>query len=427
MKKIPLWGKIIIGMILGIILGILGVKLGFSGFVTDWVKPWGTIFIRLLKLLAVPLVFVSLVKGVASLSDTSKLSRMGIKTLGVYILTTMAAVTVGLLVVNIIAPGDTFPESRRAELMQKYTENLKVNQEQAAAQQELGPMQYVVDIVPDNIISASSDNTKMLQIIFFALLFGVAMVTLKSPVTHVVEQFFDGLNDIILKIVEIVMKIAPLGVFALLSGLVVDFSGDIKLFSALGLYVVTVIVGLVFIIIINYGSIVLFFTKMPLKRYYKGIMPIQLVAFSTSSSAATLPVTKEECEKSLGLSPEVTSFVLPVGVTINMDGTACYQGVAAVFIAQVFGLDLTFTQQVTIVLTATLASIGTPGIPGAAIVMLIMVLTSVGIPVEGLALILGLDRPLDMLRTVVNVSGDCAVATLVNHGEVVRNAKVQTE
>lgn len=417
MKKIPLWGKIILGMVLGVLTGILAVNVGLSDLVTDWIKPWGTIFIRVLKLIAVPLVFVSLVKGVSGLSDTSKLSRMGLKTIGIYIGTTVLAVTVGLIVVTAIAPGKAFPDSKRSELMTKYSENVKNEQQQAVAQKEQSPLQPIVDIVPDNIIAASSDNTKMLQVIFFALLFGIALVLLKSDSTIAVVQFFDGVNDIILKMVELIMKTAPLGVFALLAGLVVDFSGDVELFGALGLYSLTVIVGLLFIILVNYGSLVFFFTKIPVKKFFKGIFPIQLVAFSTSSSAATLPVTKEQCERSLGISPEVTSFVLPVGVTINMDGTACYQGVAAIFIAQVFGLDLTLTQQLTIILTATLASIGTPGVPGASIVMLVMVLSSVGIPVEGLALILGLDRPLDMLRTVVNVSGDCTVASIINASE----------
>jgi Na+/H+-dicarboxylate symporter len=257
----------------------------------------------------------------------------------------------------------------------------------------------------------------MLQIIFFAILFSIALVLVPGDKTQVVKDFFDGLNDVILKIVDIIMRFAPYGVLALMAALVVDFSGDADIFTALGMYMLTVIIALFIMILGFYPTLMRIFTRMRIKTFLKGILPAQLVGFTTSSSAATLPVTLKQVTTELKVSKPIANFVLPVGVTINMDGTSCYQAIAAVFIAQVFGIDLTLIQQLTIVLTATLASIGSPGIPGGSIVMLIIVLNSVGLPVEGLALILGVDRPLDMLRTAVNITGDSAVASIVASSE----------
>ncbi|MGY8989263.1 MAG: dicarboxylate/amino acid:cation symporter, partial [Flavobacteriales bacterium] len=275
------------------------------------------------------------------------------------------------------------------------------------------PLQFLVDIVPTNIFDAASNNRNMLQVIFFAILFGIALVMLPNEKTSYVKGFFDGINDIILQIVDIIMMAAPYGVFALLGGLVVDFGASAELFIALAKYSVTVIVGLLLMILVVYPLILKIFTKMKYKDFFKGIMPAQMLAFSTSSSAATLPVTMERCEDHLGVSEEVSSFVLPLGATINMDGTSLYQAVAAVFIAQAYGMDLDMSQQLTIVLTATLASIGAAAVPGAGMVMLVIVLGSIGVPTEGLALIFGVDRLLDMMRTVVNVTGDATVATVV--------------
>ncbi len=416
-KKYPLWVKILLGMGLGLLWGIIAVRSGLEQFTIDWIKPWGVIFLRLLKVIAVPLIFISLVKGISSLSDISRLSRIGIRTVGIYLVTTVVAVCIGLFLVNIIKPGDTFPQEKKEFFREKFSGTIEQKQELALERKESGPLQFVLDMVPENIIAASSDNKNMLQVIFFAILFGIAMVLLPEKKVKTVGDFFSGLNDIILKIIDIIMLSAPYGVFALLATLVVDFSGDPDLFTALGKYALTVVLGLMSMIFIIYPTLLRLFTGKRTIPFLKGILPAQLVAFSTSSSAATLPVTKEQCEKELGISEEVSSFVLPVGVTINMDGTSCYQAIAAVFIAQVFGYDLTLAQQLTIVLTATVASIGSPGVPGGSIVMLIIVLTSVGLPVEGLALILGIDRPLDMLRTAVNVTGDSTVAAIVEAQE----------
>ena len=413
MRKLALHWKIIIGMVLGVLYGLIASKMGWVDFTNDWIKPWGKIFINLLKLIAVPLVFASLIKGVSSLSDISKLSRIGGKTIGIYLFTTVVAVTFGLLLVNIIQPGTSFSEEKRMELKEQYASNAASKIASANDVKEDGPLQFIVHMVPSNFIQATGNNKNMLQVIFFAILFGIAMVMLPKEKTSIVKGFFNGINDIILQIVDLIMLTAPYGVFALLGGLVVDFGGSAELFQALGIYSLSVVIGLLLMIMVVYPFILKSFTKLKYFDFFKGIAPAQMLAFSTSSSAATLPVTMERCEDHLGVSEEVSSFVLPLGATINMDGTSLYQAVAAVFIAQAFGYDLDLSQQLTIVLTSTLASIGAAAVPGAGMVMLVIVLSSIGIDPEGIALIFAVDRLLDMLRTVVNVTGDATVATVV--------------
>ena len=417
LKKLPLWAKIFIGMGLGILWGLVSVWTGWETFTTDWVKPWGTIFLKLLKLIAVPLIFVSLVKGISSLTDITKLSRIGYKTIVIYIVTTVFATTVGLALVNILKPGDVFPDEKQEQYREQFGGQVEVRQESAREFEKQSPLFFFEDMIPENFFRAAGDNSKMLQIIFFAILFSIALVLIPGEKTQVVKDFFDGLNDVILKIVDLIMRFAPIGVFALMAALVVDFSGDADIFTALGMYMITVIIGLFLLILGLYPLMMRIFARIRVPVFMKAILPAQLVAFTTSSSAATLPVTMKQVINELGVSKPIANFVLPVGVTINMDGTSCYQAIAAVFIAQVFGIDLTLIQQLTIVLTATLASIGSPGIPSGSIVMLIIVLNSVGLPVEGLALILGVDRPLDMLRTVVNITGDSTVSSIVARSE----------
>ena len=417
LKKLPLWAKIFIGMGLGILWGFVSVWTGWEAFTTDWVKPWGTIFLKLLKLIAVPLIFVSLVKGISSLTDITKLSRIGYKTIVIYILTTVFATTVGLTLVNILKPGDVFPDEKQEQYREKFSGQIEIRQESAREIEKQSPLFFFEDMIPDNIFGAAGDNSKMLQIIFFAILFSIALVLVPGVNTQVVKDFFSGLNDVILKIVDMIMRFAPIGVFALMAALVVDYSGDADIFTALGMYMITVTLGLLILILGLYPLIIRVFARIRITDFLKGILPAQLVAFTTSSSAATLPVTLKQVTSELKVSKPIANFVLPVGVTINMDGTSCYQAIAAVFIAQVFGIELTLSQQLIIVLTATLASIGSPGIPSGSIVMLIIVLNSVGLPVEGLALILGVDRPMDMLRTVVNITGDSTVASIVARSE----------
>ncbi|MBE9518644.1 MAG: dicarboxylate/amino acid:cation symporter [Bacteroidetes bacterium] len=417
LKKLPLWAKIFMGMGLGILFGLISVWVGWESFTSDWVKPWGTIFLKLLKLIAVPLIFVSLVKGISSLTDITKLSRIGYKTIVIYLITTVFATTVGLAMVNIFKPGDVFPDEKQEQYREKFSGQIEVRRESAREIEKQSPLFFFEDMIPENFFRAAGDNSKMLQIIFFAILFSIALVLVPGDKTQVVKDFFDGLNDVILKIVDLIMRFAPIGVFALMAALVVDFSGDADIFTALGMYMLTVIFGLFILILGLYPLMMRLFAGYRITTFMKAILPAQLVAFTTSSSAATLPVTMKQVINELGVSKPIANFVLPVGVTINMDGTSCYQAIAAVFIAQVFGIDLTLIQQLTIVLTATLASIGSPGIPSGSIVMLIIVLNSVGLPVEGLALILGVDRPLDMLRTVVNITGDSTVSSIVARSE----------
>ena len=401
-------------MALGVGFGFVAIALHGDEFVRDWVAPLGVIFMRLLKLIAVPLVLVSLVLGVVSLKDIKSLSRIGLKTILIYVCTTILAVSVGLAMVNLIKPGNLFPKDKQNEFVERYQQTLTEREAQLELVRDDSPLKPIVDIVPENVFQAFSSNSNMLQVIFFAILFGVALICVGQSKTGSVIKFFQQLNLVLLKIIDFIMAFAPLGVFALMAGLIVDYAGDAGIISALGMYALTVVLALAVIIFLVYPLILRLFSKKKLGQFFKAVFPVQMLAFSTSSSAATLPLTMERTQKHLGVSEEVSNFVLPVGVTINMDGTSCYQAVAAVFLAQVMGLDLTFGQMLLILATATISSIGTPGIPGGSIVMLMIVLDSVGIPIEGLALILGIDRPLDMLRTVVNVTGDTTVACVVD-------------
>lgn len=419
--RLPLYIQILLGMMAGIILGILALQFDtarFDGiqFVQYWIRPWGQLFIRLLQLIAIPLVFISLVKGVTGLKDISKFSRLGGKTIGIYLCTTVAAVVLGLTMGLLVKPGKLVNREQVAHLQESYHTLAEEKQLIAEQTQSRGPLAFLNEIVPDNIISATSDNSKMLQVIFFAVFFGIAILSLPPGKTHSVIALFDGLNDVILKMVDYIILFAPWGVTALMAGLVTDFNGDASIFSALAVYAATVVGAMFILLMVFYPLLVHIFTHLHLKDFIRALYPVQLFAFTTSSSAATLPLTMETVENKLGVSREVSSFVLPVGVTINMDGTSCYQSIAILFIAQVLGIDLSLSQLLTIVAMTVLSSIGTPGIPGGSYVILTMVLTSVGIPAEGLALILGIDRPLDMLRTAVNVTGDATVSTIVDKG-----------
>ena len=412
MRNLALHWKILIGMALGVVFGLVASFIdGGAAFTADCIKPFGTIFINLLKLIAIPLILASLIKGVSDLKDISKLSQMGGRTILTYVTTTLIAVTIGLILVNTIQPGKSISVDTRQELVEAYATDADQKREAAAKQREAGPLQALVDIVPSNIFAAATSNRNMLQIIFFALFFGIGMILLPEETAQPVKAFFDSFNAIILKLIDMIMSVAPYGVFALLAALVVE-APSLELFQALALYAITLLLGLATMILV-YALIVKLFTGRNPASFFKGIAPAQLLAFSTSSSAATLPVTMECVEENLGVDKEVTSFVLPIGATINMDGTSVYQGVAAVFIAQAFGLDLSLSAQLGIIFTATLASIGTAAVPSAGIVMLVIVLAQAGIPEAGLALIFAIDRPLDMCRTIVNVTGDAAVSMLV--------------
>ena len=413
MKKIPLHWKILIGMALGVIFGIIMSNFDFGKeLISDWIKPFGTIFINSLKLIAIPLILASLVKGISDLKDISKLSQMGGATIATYMITTVLAVSIGLIVVNVIKPGDSISKETRAELISAYENDANEKREVAANTKNSGPLQVLVDVVPSNIVYAASNNKNMLQVIFFAILFGISMILIPYKKAKPIKEFFDSLNEVILKIIDLIMSFAPYGVFALLATLIVE-APKWDLLKSLLLYSMTLILGLS-VLIILYILIVKVVTGKSPNYFLKGILPAQLVAFSTSSSAATLPVTMDRVHNNLGVKEEVSSFVLPIGATINMDGTALYQAIAAVFIAQTFGLDLSLGAQLGIILTATLASIGAAAVPSAGIIVLVIVLSQAGIPEAGLALIFAVDRPLDMCRTVVNITGDATVSMLVD-------------
>lgn len=414
--------QIIIGLVLGLIYGIVAASYGWAQFTTHWITPFGTIFINALKLIAVPLVLGSLITGVASLSDVGKLGRIGGKTLAIYIGTTAVAITIGLVLANIIQPGKAIPTDVRDSLMATYSASATDRQASALEVGERGPLQILVDMVPSNIFGAASDNRNMLQIVFFAIFFGIGLLQIPEKRAKPLLDFFHGLNDVTIRLVDLIMLMAPFGVFALMADMITTVSdGDLNkllgLLAALSVYCITVVLGLAIQTFGVYPTVLRLFSKLKIKQFFKGIGKAQLVAFSTSSSGATLPVTIECCEENLGVSEEVSSFVLPLGATINMDGTALYQGVATIFIAQAVGMDLSMADQLSVILLAVMASIGTAAVPGAGIIMLIIILESVHVPSAGIALILGVDRILDMLRTVTNVTGDASVAVSIAASE----------
>ena len=414
--------QIITGLVLGLVFGIVAAAQGWSAFTSAWIAPWGQIFLRLLLLIAVPLVLASLITGVASLSDMKKLSRIGGKTIAIYMATTVVALIIGLVLVNVMKPGASVPQDMREKLETTFAEQAESGMETAARAAERGPLDPLVDMVPGNVFLAASNNRNMLQIVFFAIFAGIALLMIPKEKARPLLDFFDSLNDMIIKMVEIIMLAAPVGVFALMADTITSIAGDdlaqiLELLGALGFYCIVVLLGLILHTTLTYGSMMVLLTPRSIKEFVRALTPVQLVAFSTSSSGATLPVTMERVEKELGVSEEVSSFVLPLGATINMDGTGLYQAVAAVFIAQTIGMDLDLSAQLTIVFTAVLASIGTAAVPGAGIIMLVIILESVGVPSAGIALILGVDRILDMCRTVTNVTGDATVATVVAASE----------
>ncbi|NND63672.1 MAG: dicarboxylate/amino acid:cation symporter [Flavobacteriaceae bacterium] len=418
MRKLELHWQILIGMVLGIVFGFI--MTGVSGgdeFVGDWINPIGTIFVKMLKLIAIPLILASLIKGISDLKDISKFRNIGLRTMVTYIATTVVAITIGLMLVNVLQPGEGISEETITTLTETYAQDSGVQSkiQEAGRQKSSGPLQFLVDMVPDNAFNAFSNNGLMLQVIFFTILFAIAMLLIGEERAKPLKRFFDSLNYVVLKMVDLIMLIAPYAVFALLANVVVN-SGDPDLLLALLKYAGVVVLGLS-LMVVFYLIIVGTYVKKNPFWFLKQISPAQLLAFSTSSSAATLPVTMERVEEHIGVDKEVSSFVLPVGATINMDGTSLYQGVAAVFISQALGFDLSFSDQLTIVLTALLASIGSAAVPGAGMVMLVIVLESIGFPADklaiGLALIFAVDRPLDMCRTVINVTGDATVSMMV--------------
>jgi len=421
--------KILIGLLLGVVVAFASSFLGLSKFVINWIDPFGQIFIRLLKMIAVPLVMFSIIKGVSGLTDISKLGRIAAKTFGFYIITTLLAVCLGLLLVNAIQPGNKLSQVKKEQL-QKNVESFdtkglkKVEGKKKDAEAMKGsPLKFFVDMVPDNIFGALGNNIKMLQIIFFSIFFGICITQIPKEKGHPVITLVDGINEVILKMIDLIMKAAPFFVFCLMAGILAKMAKDkpellFDILSGLAWFAITALIGLGIMILVVYPLIQKFVVKkFGYAEFFRKISPAQLFAFSTSSSAATLPVTMEVVRDNLKVSEDTTSFVLPIGATVNMDGTSLYQAVCAVFLAQFFGYDLSFGAQITIMFTAVLASIGSPAVPSAGLVMLILVLESVGMNSAWIALIFPIDRPLDMVRTMVNVTGDATAATVIAKSE----------
>jgi proton glutamate symport protein len=425
MKKITLHIQILIGLVWGLSFALLSVKLGWApSFTINYIKPLGTVFLNSLKMVAIPLIFVSLVVGVTSIEDIAKLSRIGGKTFLVYTATTILAVALGLMIANLIKPGKVISEKTRDRLMILYNGEAEQYVATTQATKEQGnPLQLLVDLVPENLVASMSNNENLLQVVLVAILLGVALLKVPPRKSRPVVLFFLGLNDAIIELIRFIMKLAPIGVFALVASLLVEVAGDnnpnevFEILYALLWYVATVIFGLALMTFVVYPIILRLFTKIGYINFFQGIYPAQLVAFTTSSSSATLPVTMERVEKHLGISEEISRFVLSLGATVNMDGTALYQGVSIVFIAQALGLYLPVTAQLVIVANVVISSIGVAGVPGGAMVTTMVLLQSLGIPSSGIALILAPDRILDMCRTVTNITGDAVAAVIIASSE----------
>lgn len=456
-KPLALHWKIIIGMALGIVWALLSAQFGWSTFTLNWIKPFGDIFLNALKLIALPLVLFSVIGGIIGIGNPQLLGRMGGKTLGLYLISTVFAVTLGLVLVNVFKPGENEDVKNRLQYelwantneiaikdgkcfaCMEENQALVLEVEAFMATQEIsdevqgklktkeetqagGPLRALVDIVPSNLFDAFVKNS-MLQIIFFAIFFGLASLYIPEKEGKIVKDFIHAVNEVFLKMIDFIMLLAPYFVFALMAGVLTSIAGDdfsamLAVFEKLFYYCIVVLLGLLAMIFIFYPLLLKLFTKdFNYKEFFKNIAPAQSLAFSTSSSAATLPVTLEVVEENLRVSKKVSSFVLPIGATVNMDGTSLYQAVAAIFLAQFHMIDLSLGQQVTIIVTATLASIGSAAVPSAGLVMLMIVLTSVGLNPAWIAIILPVDRLLDMVRTTVNVTGDATIATLVDKTE----------
>ena len=457
--RLALHWQVLIGLAIGVLYAWLSIQFGWNEFTIDYIKPFGDIFINVLKLIAVPLVLFSIISGVSSLGDPAKLGRLGIKTVITYLLTTMTAVVVGLLLVNLFQPGarvsEDLLESNRiryelwrdangievlddinllteprleSKVEEIIGESVQMNDwvmdklTKAERTKSSGPLQPLVDVVPTNIFRALADMS-MLQIIFFAVFFGVVLVGLPKETSAPLTRAVEALNEVFVQMVWIVMKAMPLFVFALMAGQIVNAAGsDPEMFRQLLEYLLqyslVVVLGLAFMVFLFYPSLVaILVRKLGYRKFMRGMRDAQITAFSTSSSVATLPVTMDCVRNRVGVSERTTSFVLPIGATVNMDGTSLYQAVAVVSLAQFHMVDLSLAQQAVIVLTATLASIGAAAVPSAGLVLMIIVLESVGLNPAWIALIFPVDRILDMCRTVVNVTGDGAVSTLIAHSE----------
>lgn len=415
----PLYMKILIGLVLGIVLGLVAslFDIGWLQSILMGIQPIGTAFIRLITMVVVPLVVASLLIGTASLGDLRKLGRIGGKTVVYYMSTTAIAVTIGLILSNLVRPGGSIDTATRDALSSQFA--AEAGARVSAAAEKPTVVETLLNMIPTNPIQAAA-QMQLLPLIVFTILFGAALTVIREDRRNAVLNLAEGVNDTVMVLIDWIMKLAPYAVFALIAAIIADPNTGISLLRSLLIYALTVVAGLLLHVLGTYALVVRFLVKMNPITFFRRIANAQMVAFSTSSSNATLPVTMETAEEQVGISKEVSSFVLPLGATINMDGTALYQAVATMFIAQIYGVDLGWAGQLTIVLTATLASIGAAGVPSAGIVILVLVLNSVGLgehAAAGIALIFGVDRILDMIRTAVNVTGDLTAASFVARTE----------
>ncbi len=464
MKKLALHWKIIIAMILGIIWSFASGQMGLAKFTADWIDPFGVIFINCLKFIAIPLVMFSIIVGVATLGKETNLGKMGARTMGFYVFTTMFAITTGLTVVNVFKPGVIKDDQKRLENRLEYEiwaneNNVKVadgrnllatadsatvakvsaswNNKKSSAEyeqmmensngktasfKERGPLQPLVDFIPENLILSLSDGNLMLQVIFFAFFFGLCSRLLPAHQAKPMIDFFEAINETFIKMVQMVMKAAPFFVFCLMAGVLTKKAGSaeelLQQLADLGYYSLVVIIGLLFALFVFYPTLMrVFGVKIPYVKFFREMSPAMVLAFSSSSSAAALPVTIECVENRLKVPKKITDLVLPIGATLNMDGTSLYQAVAVIFLAQYHDVDLTLVQQLGIIITATLASFGAAAVPGAGLIMLIMVLSSLGLNPMWIAIISPVDRILDMCRTVNNVVSDAVVAIIISRIE----------
>lgn len=399
-QGLTLWIKVLVGLALGVVVGVT-----IGDTVNPFLEPFGDIFKRLFRMLIVPLIFFSLVSGITSMTDLREMGRVGGKTFVIYLLTTAVAVTIGLVFGFVLQPGVG------AELGSGYA--MEANEVRTVGG-------FFVNLIPTNPVAAFAEGN-VLQIITFSLLVGVA-INLAGNKAKNISSLMDEMSEVMFSLTHIIIQITPYGVFALMAVISAKYGLDVLL--PLGKLVLVVYAALIFHALVVYGSIVRYVGGMRLKPFFTGLFDAQLVAYSTASSAATLPVTMSCVRDNLGVSKRVSSFVLPLGATINMDGTALYQGVAALFVAQAFGIDLSVADGLTIILTCTLASIGSAAVPGAGLVMLTMVLASVGLPLEGIGMIFAVDRIMDMMRTAVNITGDSMVSVLVAKSENELDEKV---
>lgn len=411
--------QVLLALVLGLAYGILAGGAGLHGFTRDWIAPFGVLFIDLLELIAVPLVFSTLVVGVASLADLRRLSRIGLKSLAIFGFTTAVACGVGLAAVIALGPGEGTSASLRQALGSAYEGEIKSGAEEL--REETGPLEPLLEMVPENVVAAASDNRNLLQLVIVALLIGIALVQIPRERSAPLVDLLDGVAHVVVRLVEMVMVIAPVGVFALIADAVVSMgaggAGMLDLFGALGGYAATLVLALAIHTLVFYPALLRAFTRMPVGMFFRGLVPAQIVAFSTSSSTAALPVTMEQCREELDVAEEVNAFVVPLGATVHMNGTAIFLCVAAVFLAQAVGRGLTPGEYGTVAVLATLGSIGAVGIPSIGFVFLLVILETLAVPTGGIALLLGIDRLLDMLRTTTNVTGDAVAAVWIDAGE----------